>query len=182
MRIENLDVEKLNLKKIKGFEEYYISPSGEVWSYKNKPHCPKGWKKLTDWVDKKGYHWIRLVDGDRKMGESIHRLVAFAFCEGYFEGAVVNHKDGNTHNNHYTNLEWCTQKHNVNESYKTSGINQVRNYKYFTLIYPDGTKSEEFKGFAQFEKFIKDNELNTSALSLRAYGRSKDYKCIQRNK
>lgn len=182
MRIENLDIEKLNLRKIDGFDEYYISPEGDVWSYKNKPRCPKGWAKLKPWIDSRGYHWIRLVEGRNKRSESIHRLVAFAFCEGYFEGAVVNHKDANPHNNHYTNLEWCTQKHNIHQSYKTSGVDQTRNYKYYTLVYPDGTKSERFKGFVAFEKFIKENNLPTSALSLRAYGYSKNYKCIEESK
>jgi hypothetical protein len=28
------------------------------------------------------------------------------FCEGYDEEKVVNHKDGNKQNNHYSNLEW----------------------------------------------------------------------------
>ena len=41
-------------------------------------------------------------------------LVAFYFCDGYKEGFVVNHKDENPANNCADNLEWCTQKYNMN--------------------------------------------------------------------
>ena len=43
----------------------------------------------------------------------VHRLVAEAFVYGFFEGAVVNHKDENTHNNSVDNLEWCTNTYNL---------------------------------------------------------------------
>jgi hypothetical protein len=46
----------------------------------------------------------------------VHRLVAEAFIpnpdpEHFNE---INHKDENKANNHYTNLEWCDRKYNVN--------------------------------------------------------------------
>lgn len=37
----------------------------------------------------------------------VHRLVAFAFIEGYEKNKQVNHIDGNNQNNIFTNLEWC---------------------------------------------------------------------------
>ena len=55
----------------------------------------------------------------------IHKLVALNFCDipenanisnMTIDGQrlVVDHIDGNTHNNVYTNLRWCSQKTNVN--------------------------------------------------------------------
>lgn len=35
----------------------------------------------------------------------IHRLVGKYFVDGYFEGAEIDHKDKDKHNNIYTNLE-----------------------------------------------------------------------------
>lgn len=43
----------------------------------------------------------------------VHRLVAKAFVPGWFEGAQVNHKDENRHNNRAENLEWVTAMENM---------------------------------------------------------------------
>ena len=41
--------------------------------------------------DKGGYYSIVLCKNGKKIGHRIHRLVAFAFVEGWFEGACVDH-------------------------------------------------------------------------------------------
>lgn len=43
----------------------------------------------------------------------VHKLVAQCFLDDYFEGCVVNHKDGNKHNNCVENLECCSYKENT---------------------------------------------------------------------
>lgn len=48
----------------------------------------------------------------------VHHLVARAFCDGYFEGAVVNHKDCNKHNNSADNLEWVTRSENSKHAHR----------------------------------------------------------------
>ena len=48
----------------------------------------------------------------------IHRLVATHFCEGYSEGLVVNHIDGNKLNNRADNLEWVTRSENDLHAYR----------------------------------------------------------------
>lgn len=44
----------------------------------------------------------------------IHRLVATTFLDNQDNLPQVNHKDENKLNNHVDNLEWCTQKYNMN--------------------------------------------------------------------
>ena len=42
-----------------------------------------------------------------------HRLVALAWVPNPNQLPVINHIDGIKHNNHPSNLEWCTQERNV---------------------------------------------------------------------
>jgi hypothetical protein len=61
-----------------------------------------------------------LIVGLRKDGQRknyyIHRLVAEHFVENVYNKKYVNHKDYNTTNNTADNLEWCTQRENINYS------------------------------------------------------------------
>jgi hypothetical protein len=44
----------------------------------------------------------------------VHHLVARTYYgKKPFPEAVVNHIDGNGHNNHWKNLEWCTPAYNM---------------------------------------------------------------------
>lgn len=174
-------MEDKNMKQIKNFEEYYITDTGEVYSYKNKKRVKKGWRKLKPTKNRNGYLYVTLVCGEDKRRVDVHRLVAEYFCEGYFEGAVVNHIDADKQNNYYKNLEWITQKENVRKSYETSGLNQVRNFRFYTLVYPDGRKSVRMKTFKKLSEYIENEGLNVSALTLRNYGKSKGYKMIKEN-
>lgn len=49
---------------------------------------------------------------------SIHRLVAQAFLPNPQNYPIINHINGNKLDNKVENLEWCTQSHNVKESYR----------------------------------------------------------------
>jgi hypothetical protein len=49
----------------------------------------------------------------------VHREVARLFLPNFSEDLVVNHKDGNTHNNHVDNLEMVSQAENVLHAYDT---------------------------------------------------------------
>lgn len=60
-----------------------------------------------------GYRKVEIMNRGVTSRYYVHRLVAYEYCDGYAHGLVVNHKDGNPSNNHYTNLEWVTQKQNV---------------------------------------------------------------------
>lgn len=49
----------------------------------------------------------------------VHKLVAKAFIPNPNNYEVINHKDGNSLNNHIDNLEWCTVSYNLQHAYNT---------------------------------------------------------------
>lgn len=90
-------------KEIEGFENYQISDSGLVRK-NNKILIP---------FDNAGYERIQLVNGNKKSKQLIHRLVAKTFIPNPLNKPYVNHKDLNKKNNHIWNLEWVTNKENI---------------------------------------------------------------------
>lgn len=102
-------------KDIKGFEaNYQISNKGRVRSKARKTKNQYGdeFIKTTGTYTSAGYEVHNLyLDGKYKT-VSVHRLVAEHFVDGYFNGAVVNHIDGDKTNNASSNLEWCTRSEN----------------------------------------------------------------------
>lgn len=96
-------------KNIKGFEKLYsVSSDGKVYS--------KRFSKVLKVDATSGYERVILQKDKYKERWLVHRLVALHFVEGYFDGAIVNHIDGNTLNNNFDNLEWCNQSHNILEA------------------------------------------------------------------
>ena len=64
----------------------------------------------------RGYLKVILCKENVRKNNLIHRLVALTFIPNPDKFPVINHIDENQQNNHVNNLEWCTQKHNVNYS------------------------------------------------------------------
>lgn len=58
----------------------------------------------------------------------IHRLVAEHFIKGQFDGATVNHLDGDKSNNRATNLEWISRADNTRHQWAT-GLGRSRKWK-----------------------------------------------------
>ena len=54
-------------------------------------------------LNRDGYYRMPLLTDEGKHKKfQLHRLVAWAFCDGYAENLVVNHLDSTPANNHYT--------------------------------------------------------------------------------
>ncbi len=75
--------------EINGFPNYLVSDEGRV-ARKRIGRI----RILRPYRSKDGYLIVDLFNDFGRSVKKTHRLVAEAFCNGYFEGAEVNHKDG----------------------------------------------------------------------------------------
>lgn len=92
---------------VKGYEgRYSVTRCGKVWSHISS-------KFLKPRHDNRGYLIV-----DLKPNKKVHRLVAEAYLPNPHNHPVVHHKDEIKYHNEYTNLEWCTHKHNTKDYYK----------------------------------------------------------------
>lgn len=132
-------------KDIEGYEGYYrISDSGEVlclerYIQKSNGVIQKRNERLARiFFDKDGYQNVKLSKNGKSKTFKVHRLVAFAYVDGYIAGKEVNHKDCDRINNKAENLEWVFHKENIGYSaalmhYKNKdGVNNP-NYGKHTL-------------------------------------------------
>lgn len=98
-------------KDIFGFEEYQISNFGNIFSKRNN----RVLIHKTNGV----YKNIALYKNGKSHYRYIHRLVCDAFCDNPDNKPMVNHKDGNKLNNHFSNLEWVTKGENQAHAFRT---------------------------------------------------------------
>ena len=90
---------------------------------------------------------------------TIHRLVAEAFIPNPDNLPVVNHKDEDKINNCVDNLEWCTQKYNVNDG---SGIEKQRqqmigvNHPMYGKFGKEHHRSKPIVQFTKDGEFVKN--------------------------
>ena len=137
-------------KDIEGYEGLYqVSNLGRVKSFYKEGRI------LKQCIDKDGYFCVGLFKNKKQNNKHVHRLVATAFVDGYFEGAVVNHIDENKQNNLWTNLEWVTNQYNVQySSHKWSGENHPMYGKQRT------EESKRKQGESRRGKYLGENNWN----------------------
>ena len=80
---------------------------------------------MSPFLAKNGYLHVAPKFGGSRKKLSVHRLVAAAFVPGQFDGATVNHIDGNKTNNDASNLEWATLSENTAHQWRI-GLVDIR--------------------------------------------------------
>ena len=99
-------------RDVPGWEDYVqVSEDGRFYSKKSGQE-----RSLQGGA---GYKWIKIWKDGKFIQLFSHRAVALAFIPNPENKRVVNHKDGNKHNNYKGNLEWCTQSENLKHAYST---------------------------------------------------------------
>lgn len=107
------------------FDEYYLEPYYRVtiWSSGavtiHSDHRNMKGRELKQWPDARGY--LRVVMYNRH--NFVHGIVMKAVVGEKPIGYVVNHKDANKLNNHPSNLEYCTQKENIQHAVRMGLFN-----------------------------------------------------------
>lgn len=97
---------------------YEVSNFGVVrrkdgkYKYKNRTH-------IKPYINSKGYYCVNLYQNGKVHKYLAHRLVGLAFIPNPNNYPIINHIDGNPLNNHESNLEWCTQSHNIKHAWDT---------------------------------------------------------------
>lgn len=105
-------------KDIQGFEgRYQVSNMGRVKSLSRVTQLNGRARTEPEVVMaftyRSGYPTLILRKDGKRYSRQVHRLVADAFVPNPNNYPIVNHKDFSRDNNEASNLEWCTQQHNV---------------------------------------------------------------------
>lgn len=97
-------------RSIDGCPGYKVSNKGRVLCMP-KPNKPG--IRLYRQEAQESYQQIQMAINGFKRVLMAHRIVAVAFIPNPEGKPLVNHKDGNIHNNKATNLEWATHSENT---------------------------------------------------------------------
>ena len=107
---ENINVIKDDWKVCAKHKKYECNSDGEFRNIATK-------RILCQYINRKGYKTVVLSDFKKMPRKyNAHRIIAETFIPNPNNYGVVNHKDENKLNNKVSNLEWCTNKYNLNYS------------------------------------------------------------------
>lgn len=95
-------------RAIPDFPGYRVGDDGSVWTSKRRAD----WLRLKPWIDRDGYHSVRILGGDGYWNVRIHRLVLMIFVGPCPKGMVAAHNNGIRSDNRRDNLRWATQSDN----------------------------------------------------------------------
>lgn len=108
------------------YKTYLIYQDGKVFSTKRN-------KFLIPRLTNRGYYQFNLG------GEQIyiHQLLGELFISNPNNYKVINHINGIKTDNRVENLEWCTQRHNVNHYHKSDNVTLLPSGKFRSRCYHD---------------------------------------------
>lgn len=114
-RLSN-EILKKKFLPIKIDDRYGVSESGEVSNLLTG-------KLLKPTINGNGY---LLFNAGAKHKLTVHRQVAQLYVPNPNNYPVINHKDGNKLNNHFSNLEWTTYSGNTRHAFDTGLIDRKK--------------------------------------------------------
>jgi hypothetical protein len=119
-----------------------------------------------------GYREIKIFNKKEKKHKSfrVHRIVCLAFLENLENKPFVNHKDENRSNNNIENLEWVTNRENVNHSLNIN--NRIKeNHRSRIVIKLDPLTNNILKKYSSISIASRETNVNYNSI----------YKCCKNN-
>lgn len=179
-------------RDVEGYEGHYqVSNRGRIKSLIgwNGHEYVKREKILAGWIQasgKSGYKRRVIKLAVKGIGKQykVHQLVARAFIDNPDCYNLINHIDGNPLNNHIDNLEWCTQKENVNHAIKT-GLVKVpayENEEEIVRLYKEGKSVRAICKIYKSNNKTVNKVLRNNGLKIRNTGYYQDKYGIDRDK
>ena len=144
-------------KDVEGYEGLYkISNMGRLYRIK-KDVITEGY------VDENGYPVVSFFKDRKNTSVRVHTLVARAFVPNPNNLPFVNHKDENKRNNRADNLEWCTQKYNINYGKNKEVMSRNNGRKRaIELIDENGNVLKEFSSISDASRELGIGHANIS--------------------
>ena len=141
-------------------ENYLVYRDGRLYSLRFKKFLSP--KKNWD-----GYRRIQIWKGNKCHFISIHRVVAETFIPNPENKPFINHINGKKDDNRVENLEWCTQKENIQHAFRT-GLSHTHQYnhplksKAVVQCSIDGTPIRTFPSQMEVQRSLGINHVNVS--------------------
>lgn len=110
-----------NFGRVRSVDREFIKRNGTKVNYKGR--------LIKVETTYQGYKRVRLSKRGIDQKYNVHRLVAEAFIGPYPDGKVINHIDENRANNYFENLEYVTQKENINYGNRTQKMIESQSVK-----------------------------------------------------
>ena len=98
----------MKIKEIKNYPNYAITDNGEVYNLRNG--------KIMRQKDNQGYLTVKLCKNGKPKEFRVHRLVYQAFIGELDNLLVIDHSDGNRHNNNVSNLRQIHTRENTSRA------------------------------------------------------------------
>ena len=154
-KIKNIEVEIW--RPINDFK-YHVSNLGRVRKDDNQSILDGSFRSRAY------YSVVLQKNSDERFAKQVHNLVAQAFLPNPYNHPIVNHLDGNKHNAHVKNLEWCTFTMNSKHAIETGLVKRDTSKGSPTAIYQMDSNDNIIGQFSSVKEAAEETKTNVKQI------------------